>query len=155
MSVTVDCSFLMTAFPDLASTHRGVRCSIRSTLADLNSQGVEKDMNKKIILSAMLLLVLFSGITHARYWDCTVSVNGSDMYGIRKGITSNGFHWNDVTIEIEANSRSQAENKAGSGGFSYKKKGFFSSKTVEVCGYGGIDDRSCSAWVDDVACRAQ
>jgi len=24
MSVTVECSFLMTAFPDLASTHRGV-----------------------------------------------------------------------------------------------------------------------------------
>ncbi len=91
-----------------------------------------------VAVAILLNSMLWPLAAHARYWDCTVKMFGPDFYGIRKGIFGGGTFQGEVTVEIEAASRTQAEQKLSQNSISTNKG--------KVCAVGGIDNNECKLW---------
>lgn len=109
-------------------------------------------MNALRFLVFIASVVLGSSATAGSYWDCSVSYSSQ-----RWDMTAGG---GDFLAEIYADSRTQAESKVKSYGWTTRMSGVFSSKEVYVCpaGYRGgdtHDGKKCYYGMRNISCRRQ
>ena len=105
----------------------------------------------KKIISLFILSVCFCSNAHAKWWDCTASVEKKDIYGWLYGYDF------EMIIEISADRRSEAESKAISEDKYVTKSGFFGKKNIFVCAAGKKkhDGETCKYRFYKAECRRQ
>ncbi len=108
--------------------------------------------NEKIWFAVVFMVFTIWNNANAEWWDCTVSVEKKDIYGLLYGWDS------DMKLEVNADRRSQAESKAVSKGMYATKIGLLGKKNIYICpaGYKTHDGKFCKyRFSKEAVCRRQ